>query len=211
MARIPLWLKITWSVWLLAWAPAYAMHYGAHAFLWFCDISNFALGVALWTGSRLLFSWQAVSVLLVQLVWCFDLASRLLFGVHPAGATYYMFDPAIPLPIRLLSLFHVAAAALMIWALWKFGYDRRAFLFQTATAAAVLPLSWLAGARENLNWTWGLFRENQAWMSPLAYLGLCMLAYPLVLFLPAHLLFAYVWPRRSTGRGPAPTPRGASS
>ena len=33
-------------------------------------------------------------------------------------------------------------------------------------------------------------------MPPLAYLGLCMAAYPLILFLPAHLFFAHVWPRR---------------
>ena len=190
---IPLWLKIGWTVWLLAWAPAYGSYYGLAPFLWFCDIGNFALGVALWRESRLLFSWQAVSVLLVQIIWILDLASGTFFGWHFAGASNYMFFDTIPLAIRLLSLFHVAAAALLLWALWKFGYDRRAWLAQSATALVVLPISWLAGPKENLNWTWAPFGMNQTWMPAWAYLLLCMAAYPIVLYLPGHLLFR-LWP-----------------
>ncbi len=197
--RVPLWLKLAWTLWLAAWAPAYASHYGPQAFLWFCDIGNFALGVALWTESRFLFSWQAVSVLLVQVVWTLDLASGSAFGWHFAGASNYMFDREIPLAIRLLSLFHVAAAALLLWALRSFGYDRRAWLAQSLSALVVLPLSWLAGPKENLNWTWAPFGLKQAWMPPWAYLLLCMAAYPIVLYLPGHFLFR-LWPgeRRPT-------------
>jgi hypothetical protein len=190
---VPLWLKIGWTAWLAAWAPAYAWHYGPTAFLWFCDIGNFMLGLALWRESRLLFSWQAVSVLLVQVVWTLDLASGTLFGWHFAGASNYMFDPAIPLPIRLLSLFHIAAAALLIWALAKFGYDRRAWLAQSVTCWIVLPLSWLVGPKENLNWTWSAFGMSQTVLPAWAYLLACMAAYPVVLYLPGHFLFR-LWP-----------------
>ena len=191
--QVPLWLKVGWTLWLAAWAPAYAGHYGPQAFLWFCDLGNFALGVALWTGSRFLFSWQAVSVLLVQIVWTLDLASGLLFKWHFAGASNYMFDPLIPIGIRLLSLFHIAAAALLIWALRRFGYDRRAWLVQSLSGFVVLPLAWLAGPKENLNWTWSPFGMEQKWIPPWAYLLLCMAAYPVVLYLPGHLLFR-LWP-----------------
>jgi hypothetical protein len=191
--RVPVWLKVGWTLWLAAWAPAYASHYGPQAFLWFCDLCNFALALALWTESRFLFSWQAVSVLLVQIVWTLDLASGCAFRWHFAAASNYMFDPAIPLPIRLLSLFHVAAAALLIWALRTFGYDRRAWLAQSLTALVVLPLAWLAGPKENLNWTWSPFGLRQDGMPPWAYLLLCMAAYPVVLYLPGHLLFR-LWP-----------------
>lgn len=180
-------------MWLAAWAPVYAWNYGPQAFLWFCDIGNFALGLALWTESRLLFSWQAVSVLLVQIVWTLDLAGGAAFGWHFAGASNYMFDPGIHPGIRLLSLFHIAAAAVLIWALRTFGYDRRAWLAQSLSAVVVLPLAWLFGPKENLNWTWSPFGMKQDWMPPWAYLLLCIAAYPVVLYLPGHLLFR-VWP-----------------
>src|SRR5262245_11091249 len=31
-ARIPLWLKITWTAWILVWAPLYWKQYGAQNF-----------------------------------------------------------------------------------------------------------------------------------------------------------------------------------
>ena len=64
--RIPGWLKVGFSAWVAAWVPFYGWWYGPQIFFWFCDIGNFVLCVALWRESRLLFSWQAVSLLLVQ-------------------------------------------------------------------------------------------------------------------------------------------------
>src|SRR5262245_26482209 len=148
--RIPLWLKISFSAWVAMWIPCYARYYGPSAFLWFCDIANFMITVALWSESLLLFSWQAVSVLAVQLAWCADLLLR-FFRIH-FGAADYMFDPNIPLPIRLLSLFHAAHAAILVWALRTFGYDHRAWMAQTSTALAILPLAWLVGPGKDIDW-----------------------------------------------------------
>jgi hypothetical protein len=33
----------------------------------------------------------------------------------------YMFDPNVPLFIRLLSLFHAATPPLLLWAIWRLG------------------------------------------------------------------------------------------
>ncbi len=64
--RIPLGLKIAWTVWVLCWAPVYWKHYGAQNFLFFCDLGNFLILLAMWTESALVFSWQAAGLLLVQ-------------------------------------------------------------------------------------------------------------------------------------------------
>ncbi|HEV3510588.1 MAG TPA: hypothetical protein VGS05_02720, partial [Candidatus Sulfotelmatobacter sp.] len=62
--RLPLWLKIAWTVWLIVWAPLYWRQYGAQNFLFFCDIGNFLIGIALWLESPLIFSWAACGLLL---------------------------------------------------------------------------------------------------------------------------------------------------
>ena len=53
--RIPLWLKIGWTLWLGVWMPYYWMQYGPQNFLYFCDIANLLIGLALWLESPLLF------------------------------------------------------------------------------------------------------------------------------------------------------------
>lgn len=195
-ATVPSWLKLGWTVWLLVWAPVYASYYGFSNFVWFCDISNVVIGVALWRPSALLFSWQAVSVLIVQLVWTVDLIGRLVLGQHLIGGTEYMFEQSIPLPIRLLSLFHAAAPPVLVYGLRAFGYDRRAWALQTATSWVVLPVSYLLGPSLDLNWVYGPFDEPQTWMPPLAYLGACMLLYPIVVFGLSHLILNALFGRR---------------
>jgi len=64
--RIALWLKIGWTLWVGVWLPYYWMQYGPQNFLYFCDIANLLIGLALWLESPLPFSWQATSVLLFQ-------------------------------------------------------------------------------------------------------------------------------------------------
>jgi len=125
MSRVPLWLKVAYTAWMLVWVPAYWVHNGPANFLWFCDLASFVLAAALWMESALLVSSQAVGVLLVQVLWTVDVAARLLLGFHPIGGTQYMFDPARPLWVRLLSLFHVAMPVLLVWGLWRLGYHRR--------------------------------------------------------------------------------------
>lgn len=193
--RIPLWLKIGWTAWLAVWAPVYWYHYGPSNFLWFCDVGNFMIGLALWRESRLLFSWQAVAVLIVQLFYAVDLFGRLLLGFHPIGGTGYMFKAELPLYLRLLSLFHLATPPVLLWALRRLGYDRRAPLFQTATAWILLPICYLGfGPAFNYNWVWGPFDKPQDVIAPGLYLIVCMAVYPLVLYLPTH--FALSWLNR---------------
>ena len=186
--RIPLWLKIGWAAWLAAWAPLYWHHYGPQNFLWFCDIANVALGVALWLESPLVLSMQALSVLVVQILYTVDLVGRAISGRHLLGGTQYMFDPAIPLGVRLLSLFHVATPPLLCWGLARLGYDRRALRWQALVGWVVLAVSFLAvGPERDLNWVWGPWDKPQAWVSPGLWFAACLAGFPLFLWLPTHL------------------------
>lgn len=204
MRKLPAWLKVGWTLWTLLWAWAYALYHGPENFLWFCNIANFVLTAALWMESPLFFSWQAVSVLLVQLLYTFDVACRFLFGAFPIGATEFMFDEGLPLEIRLLSLLmHIGTPPLLVYGLAKLGYDRRALVLQVATAAVVLVVSWAFWSPErNLNWAWGPLFKVQTVVAPALYVAIAVVGYTLILYLPSHFFFTRVWPRgRQTANG----------
>ena len=106
--RLPLWMKVAWSVWVAVWVPVYWKQYGTQNFLYFCDLGNLFVLAGLWLESRLLFSWQAAGLLLFQTLFIIDLAGALATGRHLIGGTEYLFDPNLSLFVRGLSLFHVA-------------------------------------------------------------------------------------------------------
>jgi hypothetical protein len=205
--RIPLWLKIGYTVWLVGWMAhyvhghyTYGASYSLLVMLWFCYIGNFLVTVGLWTESRLLFSWQTVALLLVQLAFSIDVLSRLLLGWHVIGGTEYMFDPNVSLSHRILSLFHVPMPVFLLWGVWRLGYDRRAFLSQSAECVVLLPLTYfLTQPRENVNWVYGPFEHAQHVVPTGIYLVFCMVVYPLAIYLPTHLLLAAFFPARPRG------------
>ena len=140
MPRLPLWLKIGWTIWLLVWAPLYWRQFGLQNFLFFCDLGNVLIGIGLWLESPLIFSWTASGLLLFQTIYTVDLAGALLTGRHLIGGTEYMFDPHLPLVIRLVSLFHLVTPPLLLWAIWRLGYDSRGWKLQTLMAWIVVPI-----------------------------------------------------------------------
>jgi len=198
--RIPLWLKVSWTLWVVVWAPIYLSRYGPRNFLWYCDLGNFLIMIGLWAESPVVLSWQACSVLLVQILFTIDLGVRAVCGVHPIGGTGYMFNDDgsnLPLGLRLLSLFHVVTPPVLVWCLKQVRYDRRGLYCQVATDWVVLPICWLGWSEQvNLNWVWGPFDRPQYVVQPAwLYLLVCMLAYPLLLSLPVHLVLSRVFRR----------------
>lgn len=196
---IPLALKIAFTLFMAVWVPTIWAYNGPANFLWLCDIANFAVLAALWLESPLLFSSQTVSVLLVQISWMVDFFGRLLFGFHVLGGTEYMFETVEPLWVRSLSFFHLLVPVMMLWAIWKLGYDRRGLRLQIAILWVILPLSLLPDPARNLNWVWEPFGIPQTLMPPGLWLLVCMVGYPLVLYLPAHAALL-AWAKRR-GRG----------
>ncbi len=197
--RIPLWLKVFWTIWVMVWAPIYWRQYGAQNFLFFCDMGNVFIAVGLWTESALIFSWQACGLLLFQTLFTLDLAGALASGRHPIGGTQYMFDPHIPLTIRLLSLFHVLTPPLLLWAVWRLGYDARGWKLQTLITWMVIPINYFWRPQFDVNWARGLFFREQRLMPGIVYVLIYLIAVPAGIYFPTHLLLARLARRSPSG------------
>ena len=189
-AQLPLALKVGYSLLCAIIAPVWLKHYGRNNFLWFSDIALFTTAVALWLESALLASMMAVSVVLLELVWAASFFGRLFFGVRISDLADYMFHGEKPAYVRGLSLaFHIVMPAVLLWMVYRLGYDTRALAAQTLLAWIVLPLTYaLTTPQENINWVYGVWGGPQAHMPRLAYLALVMTLLPLCIYLPTHLV-----------------------
>src|SRR2546426_6523706 len=201
---IPLWVKVPYTAFVAVLVPYYWRTYGPLNFLWFCDIALLVTLAALWFESPFLFSMQAVAITLPQLLWVVDFMARVA-GVHLLGVAAYMFDPQIPLFVRGLSSFHGWLPFLLVWAVRRLGYDRRAVTAQTLFALVLLPFCYFFTARPpapasnptaavNLNWVFGPGENTiQTWMAPGWYLALQMAFWPIVIYLPTHWVLSKLW------------------
>jgi len=180
--RIPLWIKLLWTAWVIVWVPVYWREYGLQNFLYFCDLGNLLIAAGLWLESPLIFSWQATGLLLFQTLFTIDLAGAVVSGRHWIGGTEYMFDPHVPLAVRLLSLFHVVVPPLLLWAICRLGYDGRGWKYQTLTAWVVLPINYLWRPEYDVNWARGPFFREQRALPGFLYLLAYMIAVPAVVY-----------------------------
>ncbi len=185
-AGIPLWLKLLWTAWVVVWAPVYWRQYGVQNFLYFCDIGNLLITAALWLESSLIFSWQAVGLLIFQSLYTVDLLGAFLFRYHAFGGTEYMFDPKIPPIVRMLGLYHVIVPPLLLWAVKRLGYDRSAWKWQTATLWILLPINFFWRPEFNVNWARGL-GQAQHLVPPWSYLLAYFVVVPVVVYWPTHI------------------------
>ena len=187
--EIPLWIKVAYTLMVAVIVPVYLAYYGPANFLWFSDVALVVTGVALWLESPLLVSMMTVGVLLPELLWNVTLFTRLLTGIRVSGLADYMFDTRIPKWIRALSLFHVVLPVLMLWMLHRLGYDPRALPAQTALAWVILPLTYaVTKPEDNINWVYGPGARPQRQISPPLYLAFVLIFFPLIVYVPTHLL-----------------------
>lgn len=193
-STIPLWLKVACSAWVVLWAPLYWRQYGAQNFLYFCDLGNFLIAAGLWLESRLILSWQAVGLLVFQSLYALDLVGAVLFGHHIIGGTEYMFDPKVPLFVRLLGLYHLVVPPLLLWSVRRLGYDGRAWKLQTLTCWVLVPVNFFWRPEYNVNWARGLGHEQHV-VTGWLYLAAYLIVVPLVVYWPTH------WALRSWCQG----------
>jgi hypothetical protein len=193
---IPLWIKVAYTLMVATIVPVYFVHYGALNFLWFSDIALIVTGIALWDENRLLASMMAVAVLLPEALWNISFFARLLGGVRVSGLADYMFDGAIPLWIRGLSLFHIPMPLALLWMLHTLGYDSRALPAQTALAWVVFPVTYvLSDPKDNINWVFGPGPRPQRRLPPRVYLALLLIVFPLIVYVPTHVLLCVLFGR----------------
>lgn len=194
---ISLAIKFSYTLFVCVLVPVYWRHYGLANFLWFSDLALLIGLVAVWLESPLLASMQAISVLLLELVWITDFLVRLVTGKRIIGIAEYMFKPDKPLFVRGLSLFHLALPFFLVWLVYFLGYDPRAWIAQTFLFwTVVLMCYFFTEPSENINWVFGIGSEPQMKISPGVYLVSLMIVIPACVYLPTHFLLAAVMPRR---------------
>jgi hypothetical protein len=193
--RLPLWLKIAYTAFVIVLVPVYWVEYGPVNFLWFSNIALLATLHAVWRESALVASMMALAVTVFEAFWNLGYFTRLFTGVELFGLSAYMFDASIPLFVRGLSLYHVILPILLLWLLHRLGYDRRALSRQTLLAWVILPLSYLVSDPEgNENWVYGPGEDGEQDIMPgPLWVGMLMAGFPLLVYTPCHLLFRRVF------------------
>ncbi len=119
-----------------------------------------------------------------------------------------MFDPKLPLLVRGLSTFHGWLPFLLVWGVWRLGYDRRALAGWTVISTARPSRQLFSRARTaapadnpnlavNINYVHGLsYEKPQTGMPPMVWLTSMIVGFPLVFYLPLHLIFGHFFPVR---------------
>jgi hypothetical protein len=202
VSRIPMSVKVAYSAFMAVLIPYYYHSYGPSNFLWFCDVALIVTLIGMWKESKFLISTQAVAIVFPQCLWCIDFFFNMAFHRPMVGLATYMFDPNISLFVRGLSLFHGWLPFLLVWLVSRMGYDRNAWKAQIGICWAVLLTvfltlpgpSTLAG---NVDKVFGWGENAQTVMHPVAWLGIVLLAYPLLVYVPSHLVFSRVFADKS--------------
>jgi hypothetical protein len=177
-----------WGVlWMLVWLPAYVHTWGWANLLHLCDVAVFLSVAGIWFGSRLLLASQAVGCVVPGIFWVLDVSARLLTGGFLLGGTEYMFDPRYPLAVRLLSTFHVFLPLILLYAVHKVGYDRRAFALQSAIATVLLVASRFLSADLNMNYAYRDAVWHHAWAPGPLHVFIMLLAIIAAIYLPTHI------------------------
>ena len=177
--RIPLWVKVAFSLFVSMVVPYYWVTYTPWNFLYFCDVALLMTVAGLWTEDALLISLPTIGIALAQMLWVVDFLCRLIAGVYLTGMTSYMFNANIPFSVR---------------------YDRRAFAIQSVLAIALLLACYfLAPAPPpsiehpnwavNINYVYGLDDSHpQTMMLPWQWLLFVMAFMIIALYVPTHLV-----------------------
>ena len=187
--RVPRAATWAFSAWMVFWVPVILWAYGPQNFLWICNLAQFLLLYALWRGDRLVLSSQAGVVCVVGLVWTLDFALALATGGRTATFTAYMFNPELPLLARATSLYHTGLPVFVWWLLRRTGYDARGPWLQCVIGAVAVVAGWLlTEPHRNINWVHAPFGVEQVWLPVPAFVGLLLVLYPLLLYVPGHYL-----------------------
>lgn len=200
---LPLWVKLAFTCYLAILVPIYWRDYGPSNFLYFCDTALFLTLGALWLENAVLASMALVGILVPQLLWMVDFLCEAV-GLHFTGLTGYMFNPEYRFFTRFLSFFHFWLPIFLVWLVWRLGYDGRAFVAWTLLAWVLLGVCylWMAPPTPNhppnqpvnINYVHGFSDQHpQTWMDPDWYFAALMVALPLAIYWPTHLVLGWLF------------------
>ncbi len=193
--KIPTGLKWAYSLFMVILILFYWSTYGPTNFLYFCDVAILITLVGIWREDKLLISMAAVGILIPQIVWVVDFTAT-LFGIELLGMTDYMFRESIPLFARGLSSFHGWIPFLLVYLIYKLGYDKKALLYWTILAWGLMAISyfWLPAPGDqlsdpntpvNVNYVFGLSETKVQTMIPASgYFLLLLIVMPIMVYWP---------------------------
>jgi hypothetical protein len=101
----------------------------------------------------------------------------------------------VGLVIRVLSLFHLATPPLLLWAIWRLGYDRRGLRLQTVMTWIVVPINYVWRPEKDVNWARGLFFREQHVVPGIVYLAAYLVTITVAVYWPTHIFLAR-WAKR---------------
>ena len=212
--RLPLAVKLAYSTFVAVLVPYYWQAYGPTNFLYFCDVALLMTLVAVWYESSLWASMPAVGILIPQALWQVDFLGMAI-GLPVTGMTGYMFDLKLTLVTRGLSFFHFWLPLLLLWLIWRLGYDRRAFKAWTLLAWGLVLICFFVmpappapadnpNLPVNINYVYGFSDQKpQEWLPPLVYLSTLLVVLPTCIYWPTHWLLRRVF--RSAGEPTVPS------
>ncbi|WP_019623503.1 hypothetical protein [Thioalkalivibrio thiocyanoxidans] len=207
---IPLWFKLVYLAFLMVLVPVYLAEYGPLNFLWLSNIALLGGCMAAWLESRRLAGMLLVAVAVLEMGWVADFVlSLVLLGNPPFGTVDYMYDPDTPLHVRLLSLYHLPLPFVLIWMVWRLGYDPRVWRNWVPLGLILLLISYvLSTPEDSVNWALGPAGHPQEWMAPELWIGLVMISCVIVWWLTHRLA---LWGFGRAGRVVQPGHRDAGS
>jgi hypothetical protein len=206
-SQFPPWLRYAAIAWLCLWLVVYERTWGVLNFLHLSDVSMILFCVGVAANSTLLISSQAVASLLVNAMWTLDTCWRLFLKHHLMGGTEYLFDTRYSLAVRLISLFHILIPLLLLWALYRSGYDRRGWRLQCAISLPAFIASRFAPAAENINFAFADPFFRRSWGPAPVHITVVFLFMVWVVYLPTHLVLKHLFP--SPTESPESIERGA--
>jgi hypothetical protein len=202
-SRVPIGLKLAYTAYMAVLIPVYWHYYGPTNFLYFCDVALILTLIAIWPENALLISMCSVGILLPQMFWVADFLAHAA-GYSLTGMTDYMFDANHSLFLRLLSLFHGWLPFLLLYLVWKIGYDRRALGCWTGLALVLLLICFFLMPPPtpdpgltpvNINYVWGMSDNSaQPWVPAYVWFAGLLVGLPLLVFAPTQFVLARIMP-----------------
>jgi hypothetical protein len=192
--RVLRWIALAYVV---VWVPVYAVYWDWQHFLYLCNVAVVLTAVGLWFADPLLLSSQAVGSLVIGTIWGLDLAwGAMNHGSGLTGGTEYMWDAASPLWVRMFSFDHLAVPVAALWGVWKIGYDRRAWIFQSGVAAVVLVAGRIIAPGHNLNFVEKELVTSHTWGPAPVHVAFIWTVLVFLVYWPVHAMLARLAPQR---------------
>lgn len=201
--RIPLVVKIAYTLFVAVLIPNYWRAYSPWTFLYFCDVALLLTLPALWLESPLLISLPAVGLTLPQLLWVVDF----LTGAPHGFGDDELYVRSQHTPARAWAV-HISRLAAVSHGLGRVAFRVRSTgatrldgdqhgdpaheLFSRPGPSRTIDSPNLA---VNINYVHGMnYKEPQSIMPPSLWLASMIMGFPLVFYLPTHLIFRAFFP-----------------